>query len=159
MSRARRRMAIAVLALVGVFVSLYLLLYKLGVYGALACTGGGSCAFVQASSYADFLGIPVAGWGTGWYAAVLGVALAGLRPRFASSPWTSRLLAALGGAGLLFTLYLTWVELFVLEAICQWCVGSAVLVAAIAGLVAWGRLAGEPRHAGRPARPGSPGGG
>lgn len=151
-------MAVAVLALVGVFVSLYLLLYKLGVYGALACTGGGSCAFVQASSYADFLGIPVAGWGAGWYAAVLGVALAGLRPRFASSPGTARLLAVLAGGGLLFTLYLTYVELFVLKAICQWCVGSAVLVVAIAGLVAWGRLAGDSRATERSGPPGSTGG-
>lgn len=135
-------MAIAVLALVGVFVSLYLLLYKLGFYGQLTCTGGASCAFVQASTYADFLGIPVAGWGTGWYAAVLGTALAGLRPRFASSPWIGRALAVLAAGGLLFTLYLTGIELFVLEAICQWCVGSAVLVVAISALVAWGWLAG-----------------
>lgn len=134
-------MAIAVLALVGVFVSLYLLLYKLGVYGTLTCTGGASCAFVQASAYADFLGIPVAGWGTGWYVAVLGTALAGLGPPLASSPWPGRLLAVLAAGGLLFTLYLTAVELFVLRAVCQWCVVSAVLVAAISGLVAWGRLA------------------
>lgn len=138
MTRVRRRMAVAVLALVGVFVSLYLLLYKLGVYGALACTGDGACAVVQASVYADFLGIPVAGWGTGWYASVLAVALVGLTPRFAGSAWTARLLGVLAVGGLLFTLYLTAVELFVLEAICQWCVGSAVLVAAITGLVAWG---------------------
>lgn len=136
-------MAVAVLALVGVFVSLYLLLYKLGVYGTLTCTGAGACTFVQASTYADFLGIPVAGWGTGWYAAVLGTALAGLRPRFASSAWPGRLLAALAAGGLLFTLYLTAVELFVLQAVCQWCVGSAVLVAAISVLVAWGWLAND----------------
>lgn len=134
-------MAIALLAVVGVFVSLYLLLYKLGVYGGLTCTGGASCEFVQASTYADFLGIPVAGWGTGWYAAVLATALAGLRPRFASSPWPGRILAVLAAGGVLFTLYLTAVELFVLEAVCQWCVGSAVLVTAIAALVAWGRFA------------------
>lgn len=141
MTRTGGRMAIALLAVVGVFVSLYLLLYKLGVYGSLTCTGGASCEFVQASTYADFLGIPVAGWGTGWYASVLATALAGLRPRFASSPWPGRILAVLAAGGVLFTLYLTAVELFVLEAVCQWCVGSAVLVTAIAALVAWGRFA------------------
>ena len=137
-------MAIAVLALVGLFLSLYLLLYKLGVYGTLTCTGGGSCAFVQASVYADFLGVPVAGWGTGWYGAVLVSSLAGLRGRFASSPWPGRLLGVLAAGGFLFTVYLTAVELFVLEAICTWCVASAVLVAAIAGLVARERMGSEP---------------
>lgn len=137
-------MAVAVLALIGVFLSLYLLLYKLGVYGTLTCTGGGSCAFVQASTYADFLGIPVAGWGTGWYVAVLGTALAGLSPGLAAAAWPGRALAVLAAGGLLFTAYLTAVELFVLQAICTWCVASAVLVGAIAGLVAWGWFVESP---------------
>ncbi len=136
-------MAIAVLALVGGFVSLYLLLYKLGVYGQLACGAGGSCDVVQASRWAEFLGVPVAGWGVGWYAAVLGVSLAGLQPRFRDGPWPGRALAALAAGGVAFTLYLTWVELFVLEAICRWCVASAALVVGIAGLVAWERRAPE----------------
>lgn len=141
MTRRRCRMAVAALALAGSFVSLYLFLYKLGFYGQLACGAGGACDVVQASRWADFLGVPVAGWGVGWYAAVFGVAMAGLQPRFRDEAWTRRALAILAAAGVAFTLYLTWVELFVLEAICRWCVGSAVLVAAIAGLVAWERRA------------------
>lgn len=136
-------MAVAVLALAGGFVSLYLLLYKLGVYGQLACGAGGSCDVVQASRWAEFLGVPVAGWGVGWYVAVLGVALAGLQPRFRDEPWARRALAVLAVAGVAFTVYLTWVELFVLEAICRWCVASAALVVGIAGLVAWERRAPE----------------
>lgn len=139
MTSGRCRMAVSVLALAGIFVSLYLLLYKLGVYGQLACGAGGSCDVVQASRWAQFLGVPVAGLGVGWYAAVLGVALAGLQPGLRDRPWTGRILVLLAAAGLAFTLYLTGIELFVLEAICRWCVVSAVLVAAIAGLVAWER--------------------
>lgn len=140
-------MAVAVLALAGGFVSLYLLLYKMGVYGQLACGAGGSCSVVQASRYAEFLGIPVAGWGVGWYAAVLGVALAGLQPRFREASWPRRALVVLAAGGVAFTAYLTWVELFVLEAICRWCVGSAGLVVAIAALAAWELKAAPPGSA------------
>jgi uncharacterized membrane protein len=127
-------MAVAVLALAGLFVSAYLLLYKLGFYGELMCGAGGSCSVVQASSYAVFLGIPVAGWGTGWYAAVLAVALAGLQPRWSDERWPGPTLLVLAVGGLAFSAYLTWVELFVLDAVCRWCVVSAALVLLIFGL-------------------------
>lgn len=135
MTRRRGRMAIAVLALVGVFVSAYLLLYRMGFYGSLVCGAGGSCELVQTSSYASFLGVPVAGWGVGWYVLVLGSSLIGLDGPDGPPAWTSRALEVLAAGGFLFTLYLTGVELFVLEAICRWCVGSAVLVVAISALV------------------------
>ena len=51
----RRRQAIALLALAGLFVSLYLWLHKLGLIGVLQC-GTGGCDTVQASRYAEFLG-------------------------------------------------------------------------------------------------------
>lgn len=141
MTRTRCRMAVAVLALAGGFVALYLLLYKMGFYGRLACGAGGSCSVVQASSYAEFLGVPVAGWGVGWYAAVLAAAVGGLQPGQVERGWPGPALAVLAAGGVAFTLYLTYVELFVLEAVCRWCVGSAALVGGIAGLVAWDRLA------------------
>lgn len=133
MSETRLK-SVAVLALIGLFVSAYLLLYKLGVYGELMCGAGGSCGYVQASRWASFLGIPVAGWGVGWYGATLATALLGLQPGVAGGRWPARGLLALGVAGLLFTAYLTYVELFVIDAICRWCVVSAVLVVLILGL-------------------------
>ena len=127
------RMAIAVLALVGLFISLYLLLYSLGFYGALVC-GTGGCETVQTSSYARFMGLPVAGWGVAWYAAVLLAALTGVQGRFADEKWPDLLLVVLGAGGLAFSLYLTGVEVLVLHAICQWCVVSAVLTVVIFAL-------------------------
>ena len=68
----RRRQAIVLLALVGLFVSTYLWLYKIGVLGTLQC-GTGSCEVVQASRYAELLGVPVAFYGVLGYAALFGV--------------------------------------------------------------------------------------
>jgi len=136
MTRVRGRMAIALLAVVGGFVSLYLVLYKLGFYGQLACGGQSSCAVVQTSEYSELFGLPVAGWGLGWYLAVLGTALAGVRPPHLERSWPRNALTVLAAGGVAFTGYLTYAELFILHAICWWCVASAVLVVIIAGLVA-----------------------
>ena len=126
-------MAISVIGLAGLFISLYLLLYSLGVYGELMC-GTGGCETVQTSSYARFMGTPVAGWGVAWYGLVVLVALMGVQGRFADEKWPDRWLLVLATLGLAFSVYLTGVELFVLHAICQWCVVSAVLTVAIFGL-------------------------
>jgi len=132
-------MAIAVLALIGLFISLYLLFYHLGWYGGLVCgSGAHACEYVQTSRYARFLGWPVPGWGVAWYASVFGIALLGVQPTFGDHPWTGRLLSLLAVGGLAFTIYLTSVELFVLRAVCRWCVGSAAITTAIFALVAWG---------------------
>jgi uncharacterized membrane protein len=123
-----RRQAIAVLALAGVFVSLYLWLHKLGVIGVLQC-GTGGCDTVQASPYADFLGIPVALYGVVGYAALLVLSLAAAqRP---DVPRLDTALAILASLGFLFTGYLTALELFVIHAICRWCVGSAAIITGI----------------------------
>lgn len=139
MTTVTRYRMVAVLALVGMFISTYLLLYSLGYYGVILC-GTGACEVVQTSSWAIFLGLPVAGWGAGWYAGMLGLALiAGTRGR-AGAKWPGRLAALGATAGLLFTVYLTAIEAFVLEAWCRWCVVSAVLTLGIFLLVApWRR--------------------
>ena len=126
----RQRQAIAVLALVGCFVALYLWLYKIGALGTLQC-GAGSCEYVQTSRYADFLGLPVAFYGVAGYAALFAVSLVGLRPSQVTQRGPTLLLAAIATAGFAFTVYLTYLELFVLHAICRWCVASALIMTAI----------------------------
>lgn len=122
----RKRMTIALLALTGLFISVYLLLYTLGFYGELVC-GSGSCETVQTSEYASLFEIPVAGWGAAWYGAVLVLSFLAVQPAFAEAKWTTPSILLLAGLGLLFSIYLTYVELFVIYAICWWCVTSAVL--------------------------------
>lgn len=126
----RARQTIAVLALVGCFVALYLWLYKIGVIGGLQC-GSGSCEYVQTSRYGVFLGVPVAFYGVLGYIGILIVALVGLQPRRLDRPGPTFLLVGMSGVGFLFTLYLTYVELFVLHAICRYCVASAGIITAI----------------------------
>jgi uncharacterized membrane protein len=120
-------MVVAAVALIGVFVAAYLLLYKLGALGTLACGVDGGCEVVQASRYAYLLGVPVAAWGVLGYVLILGLALAGAQPRFADRTWVSVGLLALTGAALAFTVYLTFLEAFVIHAWCRWCIVSGVL--------------------------------
>ena len=122
-----KRMVVAALALAGIFLALYLLLYKLGMIGGLTCSVG-SCETVNTSKWAKFLGLPVAGWGVAWYVTTFVVALVSIQERFAESKTVSLALLVLTSSGLLFSAYLTWLELFVIHAICQWCVVSAILV-------------------------------
>jgi uncharacterized membrane protein len=133
----RHRQAVALLALVGFFVALYLWFYKIGVIGNLQC-GSGSCEYVQTSRYAVLFGVPVAFYGVVGYALLFVVALVGLQPRYLARPGPTRLLAALSGGAVLFTLYLIYIELFVIHAICRWCMASAVITFAIAGAAWWG---------------------
>ncbi len=118
-------MVIALLALVGVFVALYLTLYKFGVIGVLTCNIG-SCETVNTSRWATFLGQPVAAWGLGTYVVILVLALAGLQG--VAPLRTAWLTALLTGWGVLFSAWLTYLELFVIHAICMWCVISATIM-------------------------------
>jgi len=123
-----KRMIVATLALIGVFVSTYLTLYKLGYIGELKCTVG-SCETVNTSQWATFLGMPVAAWGLGFYVVALVLSMLGVQERYADSRAFSVALVALTGWGVVFSGWLTYLELFVINAICIWCVTSACIVA------------------------------
>jgi uncharacterized membrane protein len=135
-------MTSALLSLGGVLLAAYLYLYKTGRIGTLAC-GSGSCEMVQFSSYARVFGVEVSLIGLAGYLVLLGLAVAGLQsPPDQRSPAVRALLLVAGG-GVVFSAYLTGVELFVLHAICRWCVGSAVIITLIflAALLDWRRTA------------------
>ncbi len=127
----RYRQAIALLALVGLFVALYLWLHALGYGGEIKCGASGGCETVQTSPWAVLLGLPVAFYGVVGYLAVLIVALLALRPAALVRSGWNLLLLLLATIGLVFTAYLTYVELFLIHAICRWCVGSAVIITLI----------------------------
>lgn len=115
--------AVAVLAAAGALISGYLT-YTHYAHQPVVCAGLGSCATVQSSEYAELVGVPVALLGLGMYIVIGVLALLAHRPE-----WPA--LAAFGIAlcGTLYSGYLTWIELAVLDAICLWCVASAAVIA------------------------------
>lgn len=137
-------LAVVLLSLAGIGMGTYLTMTHFA-DKPIVCAGLGSCATVQDSAYAKFLGMPVALLGLGAYAAIGGLAL--LAPRLA---WAA--IAAFGVAfgGLLYSAYLTYVELAVIDAICLWCVGSAINITVITALTLAGVLR-EPSPAVAPA--------
>jgi len=128
-----RAVAIFFLALTGLAVSAYLLTVHWGWWNAV-CLGVGNCELVNTSRYSEFLGFPVALLGMGVYGGML-VLSAALMRGFAVT-WTPRLLFAGAAMGVAFSVYLTYIELFVLYEICPWCVLSALIVISIAVLSA-----------------------
>src|SRR5262245_64912502 len=96
------RMGAALLSLLGLFVSAYLYLYKIGRIGTLAC-GTGGCETVQTSQWSRFLGVEVALIGVIGYAGLLAVALVALSPSRVERRGPAAALATLAGGGVLFT--------------------------------------------------------
>lgn len=140
MSLRRILGAVAALSVVGLSISVYLTsIYLSG--GVALCLGSGGCSTVQASPFAWILGIPIPTLGAAAYVLVILLSLLALRD---SERQEAVLLALFGFAlvGLLFSAYLTILELFVIHAICLWCVASAVVMVAVFALtaMAWRRF-------------------
>jgi uncharacterized membrane protein len=133
------RMAIAVLALVGLFIAVYLTLHALGLTGLAACTAGGGCERVQSSRFSAIAGVPVALIGAIGYVAIFVVAWLGTTPRAAAADWVPWLLMFLGTTGFAFSAYLTALEAWVIHAWCPYCITSAV-VATLIFLLSLGEL-------------------
>jgi uncharacterized membrane protein len=122
LSERNLRVAAAILAVAGIGVATYIAIAESGGGAPKCLAGGGGCETVAESKYSELAGINVAVIGIAGYVLLLGAALAPGDPgRFGG------FLGALVGFG--FSLYLTYLELFVIDAICQWCVASAVLMA------------------------------
>jgi uncharacterized membrane protein len=120
-TEANLRRAIAFVAALGVGVATYITIAESG-GGAPSCVAGGhGCATVAESSYSELAGINVSIFGIVGYVLILATAFfATDLARFAGFA------LALGGFG--FSIYLTYLEIYEIEAICQWCVASAVLM-------------------------------
>ena len=135
----RASLVAALLTLAGLGIAAYLTwVHYEGI--SPVCTSGG-CERVQASSYSEIGSVPVALLGLIGYVAI------GLSLLFRGDLGRAlTFLLTLIGFG--FSLYLTYLELFVIDAICQWCVASAVVMTALLVTAAIRLL--------RPAGPGRP---
>lgn len=124
------RKLVSVLSLVGFFVALYLWAHNAGLTGPIVC-GVGDCATVQSSVYAKIGPVPVSAIGVGGYVALFVLSLAGLQPRLRESRAISALLLGGSALGVAFSAYLTYLEAAVIEAWCQYCVASAIIITLI----------------------------
>ncbi|MBI1833570.1 MAG: vitamin K epoxide reductase family protein [Candidatus Andersenbacteria bacterium] len=120
-----RKYLLATVAFAGLLISGYLFITHVSAL-PLLCGDDGGCHIVQASRFASHFGIPTAAYGILFYAA-LGIATA-----LEKKTWLKLITAS----GFIVSLYLTYLEAFVVEAWCQWCVASAVL-ATLAFFIVW----------------------
>jgi uncharacterized membrane protein len=115
------RIAAALLAIAGIGVATYIAIAETGGGVPKCIAGGHGCQEVAKSSYSHLAGINVAVLGIAGYVVLL---IAALLP--GDSARFGGFACSLVGFG--FSVYLTYLELFVIDAICQWCVASAVLM-------------------------------
>jgi uncharacterized membrane protein len=87
---------------------------------------------VNNSLYSQFYGVPVSVIGLAGYLLLLGLALVALwtYDRTQRQVLLLNLLLSLGGVG--FSVYLTYLEIYVIEALCAWCVASAIIITLLA---------------------------
>jgi uncharacterized membrane protein len=135
-----------ILSVGGLLVAAYLSVERL-TGGTPACGPLHGCETVAASSYSTFLGIPVALLGVG-YSVVL-VILSAAWWRAADPRIAERALLAAYGLGLVGTFVvaaLTYLELFVIDAVCAYCVtyGAAVIVGFVVAALAFRTASGRP---------------
>jgi uncharacterized membrane protein len=126
------RLLAGVVALAGVGVAGYLT-WAHYAGAAVVCLTSGGCETVQKSSYSEIAGIPLALLGLLSYAAIVMLLV--------SDSATARLAAAtLAFVGVLFSGYLLVLQLFVIDAVCVWCVANDVLIAPVLAVLTGLRL-------------------
>ena len=126
------RLALLVVSAAGIGVASYLT-YVHYQPAALICTGGGGCETVQSSKYAMFAGVPVALLGLACWIAALALTI-----------WNSELArtltAALAVGAVAFAAYFVILQLFVIDAICLWCMANDVVLVPLFTMLALLRL-------------------
>jgi len=120
-SEGTLRRAIAFAAALGIGVATYIAIAESGGGSPVCLAGGHGCATVAKSSYSHVGGVNIAIFGIVGYCLLLASAFfANDLARFGG------FLVSLGGFG--YSVFLTYIELFKIEAVCQWCVASAILM-------------------------------
>jgi uncharacterized membrane protein len=113
-------------AVLGIAVSIYMTIFKLTSNEAM-CLGNGGCSIVNASKYSEIYGIPLGIIGLLGYGAIAVVLF--LEDRSAFFKENGPLLQfGMGLVGFLYSLYLTYLEAYVIHAFCPFCVASAILI-------------------------------
>jgi uncharacterized membrane protein len=135
------RISIALVAL-GLAVSIYMTIYKITSNNAM-CLGSGDCSTVNASRYSEVNGIPVAVFGVIGYLAILATLYFENRNNFFKQNSTL-MIFGMALTGFLFTVWLIYVEVAILKALCPFCVTSQTAMTLIF-IIAVMRLIRQPQ--------------
>jgi uncharacterized membrane protein len=122
------------LTIAGLGVSLYLMWGYTAPGATLACGGSHGCDTVKDSVYANLMGIPMPTLGLITYlilSASIQVQNHNISLKNGALPYIALIIFAVSLAGVLYSAYLTYVELYIIYAICRWCVASAIIMTAI----------------------------
>ena len=117
------------LVVVGLLVSIYMTIFKIYKIEKM-CLGSGDCSTVNASKYSEVNGIPVAVIGAFGYAAILAVHYFENRNRFFKQNSTL-MIFGMALTGFIFTVWLIYVEIALIKALCPFCVTSQVAMTLI----------------------------
>lgn len=125
-----RQWLVCLLALAGMGAAGYLTWAHLADQ-SVVCGQSLGCDIVQQSVYSELGGIPIALFGLLAYAVLFALTL--LRGRLPEDLDAHIPLAVFGISliGVLYSAYLTYLEIYVIYAICRWCVSSAVIITLI----------------------------
>jgi uncharacterized membrane protein len=119
-------LASIVLSLLGAADAIYLIVLKY-THAPEMCLGNGGCETVNSSAYSQIGIVPVSVIGLLGYLALLGVHF--LEPRSAIFRRNGPLFTfGMSLTGVIFSAYLTWIEFYVIHAVCPFCVASAVII-------------------------------
>ncbi len=131
------------LVVLGIAVSIYMTIYKLTDNNSM-CLGSGDCSVVNASRYSEVNGIPVAVIGVIGYVAILAALLLETRSRFFRENGTM-LTFGMSLTGFIFTVWLIYVEIALIKALCPFCITSQVTMT-ILFILAIIRLIRQPQY-------------
>ena len=130
------------LVVVGLLVSIYMTIYKVTSNDSM-CIGSGDCKTVNASKYSEVNNLPVAVFGVVGYLAILAVHYFENRNRFFKQNSTL-MIFGMALTGFIFTVWLIYVEIALLKALCPFCVTSQVAMTIIF-IIAVMRLIKQPQ--------------
>lgn len=131
---------IPILSVIGLGVAIYLTFIETTNTKAV-CGPVGDCNAVQASPFAKLFGfLPVGLLGALGYIAILVAWIVGRTGRGRLAQLAPAAIFGMALFGVLFSIYLTYIELFVIHAVCIWCLSSAVIMALVLALSVGGVL-------------------
>jgi uncharacterized membrane protein len=118
-----------ILAMIGTLDSIYLLVYKISKNNAM-CLGNGDCSTVNASRYSEIYGIPVSLLGIMAYLVIVSLLILELR-EIMTNDNANLMVFGISLVGVVFSAYLTYIEFFVIFAVCPFCIVSAIVITLI----------------------------